>query len=161
MKTNIIYKKDFIKKDWVLIDAKDMVLGRLSSRVAMMLKGKHKATYAPCMDCGDNVIIINARNIHLSGKKLNKKNGKVYYKHTGHPGGIKQLKAIEILEGKYPERVLFMSIERMLKKTALRKKIMGNLHIYPDDTHPHQAQKPKLIDLAQQNDKNKKRYNTQ
>lgn len=154
---NSIYKKANIKKDWLVIDASQAVLGRMSSQVAMILKGKHKATYAPNMDCGDNVIIINAEKVHLSGNKLDSRNGKVYYRHTGYPGGIKETTANFILQGKYPERLIKLAVTRMLKKSALRKKILGNLRIYKGNTHPHQAQNPKKYDLSIINKKNIKR----
>ena len=152
-----IYKPSSISKEWLVLDAKDMVLGRLASRVAIMLKGKHKPSYAPNMDCGDNIIIVNADKIHLTGNKLDKKSGKVYYRHTGHPGGIKSDTALNILHGPRPERVLQMAITRMLKKSPLRNKILGNLYIYNGENHPHSAQKPQPCDLSLVNAKNKKR----
>ena len=115
MKTSSL-KASEIKKDWVLIDAKDLVLGRLASQIALRLRGKHKPSYTPHMDCGDNVIVINADKIHLTGKK---RSDKVYYWHTNYPGGIKDRTAGQILEGQFPERVLRKAVQRMLPKGPL------------------------------------------
>lgn len=158
MKSDInIYKPSAISKEWLILDAKDMVLGRFASRVALILKGKHKPSYAPNMDCGDNIIIVNADKIYLSGKKLDKKVGKVYYRHTGYPGGLKSDTAFSIFNGPRPEKLLEFAITRMLKKSPLRNKILGNLHIYKGQEHPHAAQQPKPYDLSLVNQKNKKR----
>lgn len=143
-----------IQKKWLLIDATDLVLGRLSTIVAKILRGKHKAIFTPNIDCGDNVIIINAEKIHLTGKKLAEK---PYYWHTGHPGGIKSRTAEKIMEGKFPERILQSAIERMIGRTPLGRDQLRKLHIYKGSEHPHQAQQPETFDVAALNPKNSKR----
>ncbi len=149
-------KPSEIKKKWWLIDAKDLVLGRLASQTALILRGKHKPTFTPHMDCGDNVIIINAKYVHLSGDKANPKNGKMYYRHTGFPGGIKEVTAGKVLAGKYPERVVKMAVKRMLSRNSLGSKIFSNLYVYPEASHLHEAQTPEFLDIAAKNSKNKK-----
>lgn len=143
-----------IENKWWVIDAEDVILGRLSSDVAKILRGKHKATYTPHMDCGDHVIILNAEKVKLTGKKrANKK----YYWHTGHPGGIKERTAEKILDGRFPERVLEKAVERMMpKESPLARKQMKKLHIYAGAAHPHEAQKPEVLDYAARNPKNKR-----
>jgi len=145
-----------ISKPWLLIDAKDLVLGRLASEIAKILRGKHKPTFTPHMDCGDNVVVINAKDIKLTGNKAARKDGKIYYWHTGHPGGIKETTAGKLLEGKYPERVLELAVKRMISKNTLRNRQMSNLHIYAGSQHPHSAQKPEIYDFASKNPKNKR-----
>jgi len=140
-----------VEKKWVLIDAENLVVGRLASLIAMRLKGKHKATYTPHIDMGDNIVVINAGKIAFSGKK---RDDKIYYRHTGYPGGIKQTNPRRILEGKFPERVLEKAVERMLKRGPLQRKIMKNLKVYAGATHPHEAQKPETLDVAKLNAKN-------
>ena len=140
-----------IQKKWILIDAEGVVLGRLASLVAMRLRGKHKASFTPHMDMGDNVIIINAEKIQMTGKK---RTDKIYYWHTGHPGGIKQRTAGEILEGAHPERVLTKAIQRMLPGGPLAKKQLTKLKIYNDEKHPHDVQKPMIIDFEKLNKRN-------
>lgn len=149
-------KPSDIKKKWWLIDAKDLVLGRLASQVALILRGKHKPTFTPHMDCGDNVVIVNAKYVHLSGDKADPKNGKMYYRHTGFPGGIKEVTAGKVLAGKYPERVVKMAVKRMLSRNTLGSQQFGNLYVYPEADHLHQAQTPELLDIAAKNSKNKK-----
>ncbi|HJK86210.1 MAG TPA: 50S ribosomal protein L13 [Candidatus Megaira endosymbiont of Nemacystus decipiens] len=149
-------KPSEIEKKWLIIDAKDLVLGRLASQAALLLRGKHKPTFTPHIDCGDNVIIVNAKHVHLSGNKSDHKNGKFYYRHTGFPGGIKETTAGKILQGKYPERVVQMAIKRMISRNKMGNRQFKNLHVYADDQHPHQAQKPEVFDLASKNSKNKK-----
>ena len=149
-------KPSEIEKKWLIIDAKDIVLGRLASQTAILLRGKHKPTYTPHMDCGDHVVIINAKHVHLSGNKADKKDGKFYYRHTGFPGGIKEITAGKILLGKYPERVVQMAVKRMLSRNKMGSKQFSNLHVYADDQHPHIAQKPVAFDIAEKNTKNKK-----
>jgi large subunit ribosomal protein L13 len=146
-------KASEIEKKWVLIDAEGVVLGRLASRVANILRGKTKTTYTPHMDCGDNVIIINAGKIHLTGKKLT---DKVYYWHTGYPGGIKERTAGKILDGDHPERVVTKAIERMIPRGPLGRQQMKNLRVYAGAEHGHDAQKPEVLDLASWNPKNKR-----
>lgn len=149
-------KPSEIFKKWWVIDANNIILGRLAAQVAILLRGKHKPSYTPHMDCGDNVIIINAANIHLTGNKSDMKDGKIYYRHTGYPGGIKDTTAGKILAGKYPERVVKLAIQRMIPRHVLGGIQMSNVYIYPGDQHPHQAQKPELFDFATKNPKNKK-----
>ena len=140
-----------IQKKWILIDAEGVVLGRLASLVAMRLRGKHKASFTPHMDMGDNVIIINAEKIQMTGKK---RTDKIYYWHTGHPGGIKQRTAGEILEGAHPERVLTKAIQRMLPGGPLSRQQMTNLRIYAGTDHGHEAQNPDVVNVKSMNSKN-------
>lgn len=142
-----------IEKRWILIDADGLVLGRLASLIVTRLRGKHKPTFTPHMDCGDNVVVINAGKVALTGKK---KSDKIYYRHTGYPGGIKSTKAGHILEGKHPERVLLKAVERMLPRGVLGRKQFGNLKVYAGGEHPHQAQEPETLDVAKMNPKNKR-----
>ena len=150
MKTYTAKPADIDKK-WILIDAEGIVLGRLATIVAMRLRGKHKASFTPHMDMGDNVIIINAEKVQMSGKK---RSDKIYYWHTGHPGGIKQRTAGQILEGKFPERVLEKAIKRMLPGGPLSRQQMSNLRVYAGAQHPHEAQYPEVLDVASMNPKN-------
>jgi large subunit ribosomal protein L13 len=140
-----------IQKKWVLIDASGLVVGRLASIIAMRLRGKHRATYTPHVDCGDNVIVINAEKVVLTGRKLEQK---VYHHHTGYPGGIKERKAKFILEGKFPERILEKAVERMLDEGPLARKQFANLRVYKGANHPHEAQQPVTLDVASMNRKN-------
>ena len=139
-----------IDKKWILIDAEGVVLGRLASIVAMRLRGKHKATFTPHMDMGDNVIVINADKIQLTGNKRQEN----YYWHTGYPGGIKSRTTGEILEGKYPERVVMQAVKRMLPGGKLSRKQMTNLRVYAGGEHPHEAQSPEVLDVKSMNSKN-------
>ncbi|TFL16817.1 50S ribosomal protein L13 [Jannaschia formosa] len=141
---------DKIDKKWILIDAEGVVLGRLASIVAMRLRGKHKPTFTPSMDMGDNVIVINADKVQLTGKKRDKPN----YWHTGHPGGIKSRTTGQILEGKYPERVVTQAVKRMLPGNKLSRDIMTNLRVYASADHPHEAQQPEVLDVKSMNPKN-------
>jgi large subunit ribosomal protein L13 len=140
-----------IDKKWIVIDAQGVVLGRLASLVAMRLRGKHKPTFTPHMDMGDNVIVINAEKVQLTGAK---RTDKRYYWHTGFPGGIKSRTAGQILEGKHPERVIEKAVERMLPGGPLSRRQMGHLKIYAGAEHPHAAQNPEALDLAALNPKN-------
>ncbi len=140
-----------IEKKWIIIDAEGVVLGRLASIVAMRLRGKHKATFTPHMDMGDNVIVINADKIQLTGKK---RTDKTYYWHTGHPGGIKSRTAEQILEGKFPERVVTKAVQRMLPGNKLSRQVMTNLRVYAGADHPHEAQAPEVLDVKSMNSKN-------
>jgi large subunit ribosomal protein L13 len=140
-----------IEKSWILIDAEGVVLGRLASIVAMRLRGKHKATFTPHMDMGDNVIIINADKIQLTGKK---RTDKIHYWHTGHPGGIKQRTAGQILEGDHPERLVTKAVQRMLPGGKLSRAQMTNLRVYASADHPHEAQAPVVLDVKAMNSKN-------
>jgi large subunit ribosomal protein L13 len=147
-------KPSEIEKKWILIDADGLVVGRLASIVALRLRGKHKATFTPHMDCGDNVIIINAAKAVLTGDKLKKK---VYYHHTGYIGGIKERTAGAIMAGKFPERVVEKAIERMLPRGPLGKRQLSNLRVYPGAEHPHDAQQPQTIDVGKMNPKNNRK----
>ena len=140
-----------IRKTWVMIDATGLVIGRLASIVALRLRGKHKPTYTPHVDDGDNVIIVNAEKIVLTGKKREKK---VYYHHTGYIGGIKERTARSILEGKFPQRIVEKAIERMLPRGPLGRVQLGNLRVYAGPDHPHAAQNPEMLDIAALNRKN-------
>ena len=142
-----------IEKKWVLIDAEGVVLGRLASQVAKILRGKHKPSFTPHMDCGDNVIIINAGRVKLTGKKLTDKK---FYWHTGYPGGIKERTMGQILEGSYPERVVVKAVERMITRNNLGRQQMKNLRVYAGSEHPHEAQQPEVLDLQAMNPKNKR-----
>ncbi len=140
-----------VTKKWVLIDAKGLVVGRLATIVAMRLRGKHLPTYTPHVDCGDNVIIINAADVVLTGRK---RENKVYYHHTGFIGGIKERTAKSILDGRFPERVVEKAVERMIPRGPLGRKQMGNLRVYAGAEHPHEAQQPEVLDVASMNRKN-------
>jgi large subunit ribosomal protein L13 len=140
-----------VTKKWVLIDAKGLVVGRLATLVAMRLRGKHLPTYTPHVDCGDNVIIVNAAKVVLTGRKREQK---VYHHHTGFIGGIKERSAKSILEGRFPERVVEKAIERMLPRGPLGRQQFSNLRVYANAEHPHEAQSPETVDIASLNRKN-------
>jgi large subunit ribosomal protein L13 len=142
-----------VDKKWVMIDAEGLVVGRLASIVALHLRGKHKPTFTPHVDCGDNVIIINAAKVVLTGRKVEQK---VYYKHTGYIGGIKDRSAKAILTGRFPERVVEKAVERMLPRGPLGRQQLSNLRVYPHAEHPHAAQQPAQLDIAGMNRKNKR-----
>tara|TARA_B100000676_G_scaffold308168_1_gene368355 strand:+ start:387 stop:860 length:474 start_codon:yes stop_codon:yes gene_type:complete len=142
-----------LDKQWLIIDAEDVVLGRLAAEVATRLRGKHKPTYTPNMDCGDNIIVINAERVKLTGRKLENKH---YFWHTGYPGGIKSRTAGKLLSGKTPETVVKNAVKRMIPKGPLGKQQLGNLKVYAGAEHPHEAQKPKVLDLSVINPKNKR-----
>ena len=136
---------------WYLIDAEGLVLGRLASIVAMMLRGKHKPMFTPHIDCGDNIVVVNCEKIQLTGRK---RTDKVYYRHTGYPGGIKSRIAGEVLEGAHPERVIEKALQRMLPRGPMGRKQFGKLKIYAGPEHPHEAQTPEVLDIAAMNPKN-------
>ncbi|MBW8636541.1 50S ribosomal protein L13 [Hoeflea sp. WL0058] len=140
-----------VEKKWILIDAEGLVVGRLASIVAMRLRGKHKASYTPHVDDGDNVVIINAGKAVFTGKKYTDKK---YYWHTGYPGGIKERTARQIFEGRFPERVIEKAIERMIPRGPLGRRQMKNLRVYPGAEHPHEAQQPVKLDVGAMNSKN-------
>lgn len=144
-------KPSNIEKKWILIDGKDLVVGRLASVVAMRLRGKHKATYTPHMDCGDNVIIINADKVVFTGNKWAQK---TYYHHTGYAGGIKERNAGKIRDGRFPDRIMKKAVERMLPEGPLGRQQLANLRVYAGEVHPHEAQQPVVLDVAQLNSKN-------
>ena len=139
-----------IEKKWILIDADGIVLGRLASIIAMRLRGKHKASFTPHMDCGDNVIVVNAEKIQMTGKKREEN----FYWHTGHPGGIKSRTKQQILDGAHPERVITQAVKRMLPGNKLSRRIMTNLRVYAGSDHPHEAQDPSILDVKSMNSKN-------
>jgi large subunit ribosomal protein L13 len=143
-----------IERKWCVVDAKGLVLGRMASIISMRLRGKHKPTYTPHMDCGDHIIVINADKIQLTGRK---RSDKVYYRHTGYPGGIKSRTAGQILEGAHPERVVIKAIERMVSRNPLGTQQMRKLHVYAGTDHPHEAQSPEVLDIAAMNPKNTRR----
>ncbi|MEM0977599.1 MAG: 50S ribosomal protein L13 [Pseudomonadota bacterium] len=140
-----------VDKKWILIDAEGVVLGRLASIVAMRLRGKHKPSFTPSMDMGDNVIIINADKVQMTGKK---RTDKIHYWHTGYPGGIKSRTAGQIIEGKHPDRLVTMAVKRMLPGGPLSRKQMTNLRVYAGNDHPHEAQNPEVLDVKSMNKKN-------
>ncbi|MDK9720634.1 MAG: 50S ribosomal protein L13 [Rhodospirillales bacterium] len=142
-----------VEKKWVLIDADGLVLGRMASLIALRLRGKHKPIFTPHVDCGDNVVVINAEKIKLTGRKLSLKR---FYWHTGHPGGIKDRTMGQILSGKHPERVVEKAVERMLTRNNLGRQLMKNLRVYVGAAHPHEAQQPEKLDIAAMNPKNKR-----
>ncbi len=150
MKTYVA-KPGEIEKKWVLIDAEGLVVGRLAVLIATRLKGKHKPAYTPHVDGGDNVIVINAHKAVFTGRKTD---DKLYQRHTGYPGGIKQTTPRRILEGKFPQRIVEKAVERMLSRGPLQRKLMRNLKVYAADTHPHEAQKPEPLDVKALNRKN-------
>ncbi len=152
MKTTASLKPADVTKKWIVIDAENAVVGRLASFIAMRLRGKHRPDYTPHVDCGDYVVVINAHKVKFTGKKLT---DKIYYHHTGHPGGIKQRSAGQVLDGKFPERVLEKAVERMLpKESPLARAQMTHLRLYNSPEHPHEAQTPETIAFAQMNTKN-------
>jgi len=145
-----------VDKKWFVIDATNVVLGRLAAKVSMMLSGKHKPTYTPSQDCGDNIIVVNAEKIRLTGNKAATKDGKIYYRHTGYFGGIKETTAGKILAGKHPQRVVEKAVERMLAEGPMGRQRLSNLYVYAGESHPHEAQKPAVLDFANMNSKNKR-----
>ncbi len=149
--TTFVAKPAEVEKKWVLIDAQGLVVGRLAALIATRLKGKHLPTYTPHVDCGDHIIVINADKVVFTGKKYEDKK---YHRHTGYPGGIKTRNPRQILEGKFPERVLIKAVERMLRRGPLQRKLMTNLKVYSGPDHPHEAQKPDVLDVAKLNRKN-------
>ena len=151
-KTTRSIKPAEVEKNWHLIDAEGLVVGRLAVVIANHLRGKHKPSFTPHVDCGDNVIVINAEKVAFTGKKLA---DKVYYKHTGYAGGIKAVTADKILDGRFPERVLEKAVERMIPRGPLGRQQMRNLRIFAGSEHPHEGQSPEVIDVASMNRKNK------
>ncbi len=143
-----------VEKKWVLIDAQGLVVGRLASIIAMRLRGKHKVTYTPHVDDGDNVIVVNAEKVVLTGRKLQQK---VYHHHTGYIGGIKERTAGFILNSKFPQRVVEKAVERMLPRGPLARRQLGHLRVYAGPDHPHEAQQPEKLDVAALNRKNSRR----
>ena len=144
-------KPSEVDQKWYIVDADGLVLGRLAVVVARMLRGKHKPMFTPHIDCGDNIVIVNAEKIRLTGKK---RSDKVYYWHTGYPGGIKSRTAEAILDGDHPERVIEKAVQRMLPKNIMGRKQLTKLKIYAGPDHPHEAQAPIVLDVAAMNSKN-------
>lgn len=152
MKTTASLKPAEVEKKWIVIDAENAVVGRLASFIAMRLRGKHRPDYTPHVDCGDYVVVINADKVKFTGRKLDQK---VYYRHTGHPGGVKEITAGKQLTGRFPERVLEKAVERMLpKESPLARAQMTHLRIFNGGEHTHQAQNPEVVDFSGRNTKN-------
>ena len=151
-KTTKVATPATVEKKWHLIDADGLVVGRVASIIANILRGKHKPSFTPFIDCGDNVIVINADKVRFTGKKLGQK---VYYKHTGYAGGIKGVTAAKVLEGRFPERVLEKAVERMIPRGPLGRQQMRNLRLFKGTEHDHEAQNPQVMDIAAMNPKNK------
>ena len=149
-------KSSEVERKWHLIDAQDLVLGRLAAEVSKILRGKHKPCFTPHVDCGDYVVIVNADKVHLTGNKLSDKK---FYWHTGHPGGIKERTAEKTLSSKFPERLIQKAVERMIarRRAPLAAQQLSKLFVYAGEEHPHTAQKPVKLDLAKRNVKNEKR----
>lgn len=147
-------KPSEVTKKWLIIDAEGVVLGRLASNIAKILRGKHKTIFTPHIDTGDHVVVINAEKVKLTGKKLT---SKLYHRHTGHPGGVKVATPEFILASKFPQRVIEKAVERMMPKDSpLARDQLGKLRVYGGKTHPHEAQNPEIYDFAAKNPKNKR-----
>jgi large subunit ribosomal protein L13 len=152
MKTYSAKPSEIVKK-WYVVDADGVILGRLASVIANRLRGKHKPTFTPHMDCGDNIVVINAEKVKLTGNKLEQRE---FHWHTGYPGGIKDRAIGKILGGKHPERVIEKAVERMVPRGPLGRRQMKNLRVYAGTAHPHEAQQPEVLDVAGLNPKNKR-----
>ena len=139
-----------VQKQWFLVNAEGALLGRMASKIAKIIRGKHKTNYTPHIDCGDNVVVINAEKIQMTGKKREEN----FYWHTGHPGGIKSRTKQQILDGAHPERVITQAVKRMLPGNKLSRQIMTNLRVYAGSEHPHEAQDPSILDVKSMNSKN-------
>jgi len=151
-RTTVALKPADVEKKWVVIDAQDAVVGRLASFIALRLRGKHRPDYTPNVDCGDNVVVVNAAGVRFTGRKLEQK---TYYWHTGYPGGIKERKAGAVLGGRFPERILMKAVERMLpKESPLARRQLTHLRVFAGADHPHTAQNPEVIDFKRMNPKN-------
>ena len=153
MKTTLSLKPAEVRKDWLLIDAEGVVLGRLASIVAARLRGKHKPQFTPHVDCGDNIIVVNAAKVQVTGNKADQS---VFYWHTGYPGGIKGRTVRQRLESRYPERVVQKAVERMITRGPLQRRQMKHLYVYAGAEHPHSGQQPRTLDVAAMNPKNKR-----
>ena len=152
LKTTKSVKPHDVDKRWHIIDGEGLVVGRVASIIANILRGKHKASYTPHVDCGDHVVVINAHKVKFTGRKLQQQ---TYYKHTGFPGGLKTITADKVLAGKFPERVLEKAVERMVPRGPLGRDQMRSLHLYAGTDHPHGGQTPQPLDVASMNRKNK------
>jgi len=153
MNTTYATKPSDIERKWYLVDAEGVVLGRMAAEISKILRGKHKANYAPNIDCGDYVIVINADKVKLTGNKIT---AKKYFKHTGWIGGIKETTAGKVLSGRFPERVIIKAVERMISRNPMGRQQMTKLRVYAGAEHPHTAQNPEVLDLASKNAKNKR-----
>jgi large subunit ribosomal protein L13 len=153
LKTTLSLKPAEVKKDWVLIDAEGVVLGRLAAVIAQRLRGKHKPQFTPHVDCGDNVVVINAQKVKLTGKKADQS---LFHWHTGYAGGIKQRSIGQRLASAHPERVLEKAVERMITRGPLQRAQMKHLHVYGGAEHPHDGQQPRKLDVAAMNPKNRR-----
>jgi len=151
MRTTLSLKPAEVRKEWVLIDAEGLVLGRLAALIATRLRGKHKPQFTPHVDCGDNVVVVNAERVRITGNKLDQS---VFYYHTGYPGGIKGRTLRQRLESRHPERVLEKAVERMITRGPLQRRQMRHLHVYAGPEHPHAAQTPRKLEVAAMNAKN-------
>ena len=151
-KTTKVATPATVEKKWHLIDADGLVVGRVASIIANILRGKHKPSFTPHIDCGDNVVVINAEKVRFTGRKLQQQ---TYYKHTGYAGGIKGVTAAKVLEGRFPERVLEKAVERMIPRGPLGRDQMRNLRVFAGSEHPHAAQDPQVLDIGSMNRKNK------
>lgn len=136
-------KKEELEREWYIVDAEGQTLGRLASRIAPILRGKHKPTYTPHLDCGDYVVVVNAEKVRVTGRKLEQK---AYYRHSGYPGGLKTITLRDQLD-KHPERVLQAAVKGMLPKNRLGRRMFKKLKVYAGEAHPHQAQQPKVLEL--------------
>ncbi|NBC34454.1 MAG: 50S ribosomal protein L13 [Alphaproteobacteria bacterium] len=144
-----------VDRKWLVVDAEGVVLGRLASIIAHRLRGKHKPLFTPHIDCGDNIVVVNAEKVRLTGRK---RRDDFFYWHTGYPGGIKGLSKGHILAGKHPERVVYKAVERMIPRGPLGRQVMRKLRVYAGPAHPHEAQQPESLDIAAMNPKNKRDY---
>ncbi len=153
MKTTVSLKPVDVRKDWVLIDAEGLVLGRLAAVIAQRLRGKHKPQFTPHVDCGDNIVVINAAKVEVTGNKADQS---IFYYHTGYAGGIKGRSVKERLDSAHPERVLEKAVERMITRGPLQRKQMKHLHVFPGDTHTHAGQQPVTLDVGAMNTKNRR-----
>lgn len=153
MKTTLSLKPAEARKNWVLIDAEGLVLGRLAVVIANRLRGKHKPQFTPHVDCGDNVIVVNARKVRVTGKKAEQS---VFYYHTGYPGGIKGRTVGQRLASNHPERVIEKAVERMITRGPLQRQQMRHLYVYADESHPHDGQQPTVLDVGALNAKNRR-----
>ncbi len=153
MKTTLSLKPAEVSKGWTLIDAEGLVLGRLAAIIAQRLRGKHKAQFTPHVDCGDNIVVVNAEKVRVTGNKADQS---IFYYHTGFPGGIKGRSVRQRLESKHPERVIEKAVERMITRGPLQREQMRHLHVYAGAAHPHDGQQPKPLDVAAMNTKNKR-----
>ncbi len=153
MKTTQSLKPREVSKGWTLIDAEGLVLGRLASIIAQRLRGKHKPQFTPHVDCGDNVVVVNAEKVRVTGNKADQS---IFYHHTGYPGGIKGRSIRQRLESAHPERVIEKAVERMITRGPLQREQMRHLHVYKGATHPHDGQQPAPLDVAAMNAKNKR-----